>query len=76
MTDADCPLNPLGHKYFLFQTKTDYELMEYIIDDGITARTVAQHEFVKRLPPLYQKIEYAILSCNCSAVVRVRVRKQ
>lgn len=72
MTDADCPLNPAGHKYFTYAIKTDYEPMEYTIDSN----SVAVAEFIDHLPELFRKVEYAILSCNCSSVLRVRVRKQ
>lgn len=48
------------HKYFTYVIKTDYEPFG---EPGVAGQ-------------LYLKVEYAILSCNCSSVVRVRVKKQ
>ncbi len=54
-----------SHRFFLFETKTTFE--PYAIDNEIV--NVASE-------PLYLKVDYAILSCNCGEVIRRKVRKE
>ncbi len=57
----ECPLNPSGHKFFLFKAFETYEFHS----NGLVTGT-----------PLYQKIEYAVLGCNCGRVIRTNIKEQ
>ncbi len=59
LTPDYCPLSDIGHKYFIYKTYETYEQTKYKTSDGT---------------PLYQKVEYASLGCNCSSVVRRRIK--
>jgi hypothetical protein len=62
-TTKDCPLNDGNHRYFLFKT---YEVFEPVLNQG----SLYGGE------QIYEKVEYAILGCNCSSVVKTKVKVQ
>lgn len=72
--ETDCPLNPMGHKFFVYKTFVSYEAHMFTFDNDGTgvgnAINNAILQFIDAQPTLYERIEYAILSCNCSATVR------
>lgn len=70
MTDDDTHV----HKYFLFQVKADFEPYKGAYDslpiDPTTPRTG------KLADNLYTRVEYGILSCNCGAVIKTKVKNE
>lgn len=56
-----CPLNSGDHRYFLFKS---YEAFEPVINQGS----------LNGNNQIYEKVEYAILGCNCSSVVKTKVK--
>lgn len=59
-----CPVTGSYHKYFVYSTKTDFEP---VTDPEICDLSDTQ---------LYKRVEYAILNCNCTSVIRKQVTKQ
>lgn len=58
MTD-ECKLNPTGHRYFVAgKTYTEFVASDVYSEQGV----------------LYLRNEYAILSCNCGSVIRMKVK--
>lgn len=54
-----CPINNDRHRYFIFKT---YDVFEPVnLGTG--------HDNI------YEKVEYAVLGCNCSSVIRKRVKE-
>lgn len=70
MTDTDtCPLNEVGHKYFIFKTAEIFEPLGLDTGDG----TKVPAKFSDK--PVYVKTEYAILGCNCGSVIKKEVKQ-
>ena len=60
-TDTLCPITGSYHKYFMFSTKSEFEP---VIDSD---------ELLKPDQQLYRRVEYAILNCNCTSVIKKRI---
>jgi hypothetical protein len=57
-------MNDHEHRYFIFKT---YDSYEPVVDIDLEA-TGKQGKF-------YQKIEYAVLGCNCGSVIKMKVKE-
>jgi len=57
------PASNHDHKFFLFETRQAFEPFQF--------ETNIQHT-----PQLYQRIEYAVLSCNCGEVIKRKVKSE
>jgi hypothetical protein len=74
MTKDDCPLFG-SHKFFVFKTYEAFEPYKFSTLNVGSMLDVDFWEGVDNLPTLYEKVEYAVLGCNCSAVVKMRVKE-
>lgn len=63
MSTTDCPLNEAGHRYFIYKT---FEVYEPLYSD-----TYAMQDSPAQL---YEKVEYAVMGCNCSATVKRKIK--
>ncbi len=61
MSKTTCPNTPDGkHRYFIFKTFETHELIDPAYYTVATIITI----------PIYQKMEYALLGCNCGTVIK------
>lgn len=68
---ATCPNNNDGrHQYFVSKTFEMYEPYQFTFTDEIPEDV---SDLLENLPILYQKFEYAVLSCKCSDTLRKRI---
>jgi hypothetical protein len=70
-----CPLTGQFHRYFLFKTFETYE--RYKVIDGTNIDSDAARHILAFIGSheLYEKKEYAVLSCNCSSVIKQEIQK-
>lgn len=73
------------HKYYLFETKTAFELYTMpvamysaILNDKDIALNKDKDLAIEAWfgLPLYERVEYAIMSCNCTHVKKVRINQE
>lgn len=60
-----CPISGDNHRYFIFKT---YEEFVPQIQVSLTAKAAS--------PQLYEKVEKAVLGCNCGSVIKTKVKAQ
>lgn len=61
-------MNDHEHRYFIFKTYDSYVLVstEWADIGGIS----------QTRDDLYEKVEYAVLGCNCGSVIKMKVKEQ
>lgn len=69
-----CPISPTGeHRYFVFKAVEVFEPYYFSVAAEVDPATIAT---INSLPPLYRKIEYATLGCNCGSAIKTEVKSK
>lgn len=69
-----CPTTGDFHRYFIFETKNGYEPIQVEVVTGVKAGILSR-EGTTELRTLYEKVEYAVLGCNCGSVIKQKVKQ-
>lgn len=63
-----CPLNGDNHRYFVFKTTSEFVPVD-------TDKVVYREDYPGPVVQLYEKVEYAVLGCNCGSVIKTEVKE-
>ena len=61
------------HKYFIHEVRTAFEPVVPPVEP-ITDEAATVCEYIKA-HDLYERVEYAVLGCNCGSVIKQRVKQ-
>jgi hypothetical protein len=75
-----CPINGDNHRYFVHSTKVEFEPSKTnnqnftAKGEGLKDEVLVKMFDYLNTRQLYERIEYAMLGCNCGSVIKSKVK--